>query len=180
VSTPTVPVWDRAVRVLHWALVGAVALAPLTLVVWVGAHQGAGYAALAIVALRALWGAVGSSYARLRQFVRAPRATLRYALAVVHGREPRYLGHNPLGGWMIVALMTCIAGLALTGWLYTTDAFWGDELVERVHRALAWTLLGLVVLHVGGVLFTSLRQHENLVRAMLDGRKRAPSEDDIA
>jgi len=180
VNTPTVRVWDRTVRVLHWALVGAVALAALTLVVWVGAHQGAGYAALAIVALRVLWGGVGSRYARLRQFVRAPRATLRYALAVARGREPRYLGHNPLGGWMIVALMCCISGLALTGWLYTTDAFWGDELVERVHRALAWTLLGLVVLHVGGVLITSLRQHENLVRAMLDGRKRAPSEDDIA
>jgi cytochrome b len=180
VSTPTVLVWDRAVRVLHWALVGAVALAALGTVVLVRAHQGAGYAALAIVALRLLWGGVGGRYARWRQFVRAPRVTLRYALAVANGHEPRYLGHNPLGGWMMVALMACIIGLALTGWLYTTDAFWGDEIVERVHRALAWTLLGLVVLHVGGVLFTSLRQRENLVRSMLDGRKRAPSRDDIA
>ncbi len=81
---------------------------------------------------------------------------------------------------MIAALLACVAGLALTGWLYTTDAWWGDAIVERVHRALAWALLGLVVAHVAGVIFTSLRQRENLVRAMLDGRKRAASRGDIA
>ena len=177
---PTIRVWDRAVRVLHWALVGSVALAAISTVALFGAHRPAGYVALAVVALRLLWGGIGSRYARLAQFVRAPGATLRYARALAQHREPRYLGHNPLGGWMVVALMGCIAGLALTGWLYTTDAFWGDETVERVHRALAWALLGLVVAHVGGVLFTSLRQRENLVVAMLDGRKRAPAEHDIA
>ena len=76
--------------------------------------------------------------------------------------------------------MACVAGLALTGWLYTTDAFWGDETVEAVHLALAWGLLGLVVVHVAGVIFTSLRHRENLVASMVHGDKRAPEGDDIA
>ena len=85
-----------------------------------------------------------------------------------------------LGGWMVLALMLCVIGLGVSGWLYTTDAFWGDESVEQVHRALAWALLGLVAVHVAGVLFTGWRHRENLVASMLDGDKRAPEGDDIA
>jgi cytochrome b len=179
-SPPTLRVWDRAVRALHWALVASVALAALSTVVLFGAHQPAGYAALAIVVLRGVWGVFGGRYARLRQFVCGPRATLRYALAAARRREPRFLGHNPLGGWMVVALMLCVGALALTGWLYTTDAFWGDETVEQVHRALAWALLGLVVAHIAGVVYASVRHRENLVASMLNGRKRAPQSNDIA
>src|SRR5580765_810933 len=163
---PTVRVWDRAVRALHWTLVGAVALSALGLIALFGVHRPAGYVALAVVLVRAGWGAVGGRYARFAQFVRGPRAALRYARAVAARREPRFIGHNPLGGWMVVALMSCVVALAASGWLYTTDAFWGDETVETIHRALAWTLLGLVVAHVAGVLFTSLRHRENLVAAM--------------
>jgi cytochrome b len=178
--TPPLRVWDRAVRALHWVLVGAVALSALGLVALFGVHQPAGYVALAAVGLRLVWGVVGTRYARFAQFVRGPRAAWRYARAVAANREPRHLGHNPLGAWMVVALMACVAGLALTGWLYTTDALWGDATVEGVHRALAWTLLGLVVAHVAGVIFTGLRHRENLVASMLHGDKRAPEGDDIA
>lgn len=173
-------VWDRAVRLLHWTLVASVALSALGLVVLFGVHQPAGYVALAAVLARSAWGAVGSRYARFAQFVRGPRAALRYARTVAVGREPRFIGHNPLGGWMVVALMLCVIGLALTGWLYTTDAFFGDETVETVHRGLAWALLGFVVAHVAGVLFTSFRHRENLVAAMFSGIKRVPARDDIA
>ncbi len=177
---PRVCVWDRAVRVLHWTLVVSVALSALGLVALFGVHQPAGYVAFAVVLVRAAWGAIGSRHARFAQFVRGPRASLHYALAVAQNREPRFVGHNPLGGWMVVALMLCVAALALTGWLCTTDAFWGDATVEALHRTLAWALLGLVAAHVAGVLFTSLRHHENLVAAMFSGRKRAPMGDDIA
>jgi len=176
----TLRVWDRAVRALHGVLVGAVALSALGLVALFGVHQPAGYVALAAVVLRIGWGVTGTHYARFAQFMRGPRTAWRYARAVAAHREPRYLGHNPLGAWMVIALMACVAGLALTGWLYTTDAFWGDETVERIHLALAWTLLGLVVVHVAGVLFTSRRHRENLVASMLHGDKRAPEGDDIA
>lgn len=179
-SVPTVRVWDRAVRVLHWTLVASTGLSAIGLVALFGVHQPAGYVALAAVLLRVVWGVLGSRHARFAQFVRGPRTALRYARAVVVRREPRFVGHNPLGGWMVVALLGCVAGLALTGWLYTTDAFFGDETVESIHRGLAWTLLGLVVAHVAGVIFTSLRHRENLVAAMFSGAKRAPAQDDIA
>jgi cytochrome b len=177
---PTVPVWDLAVRGLHWTLVGAVALSALGTVAWFGMHQPAGYVALAAVLARVAWAGAGGRHARAGRLVRGPRATLRYACAVAARRAPRHLGHNPLGGWMAVALMLCVAGLAFTGWLYTSDAFWGDETVERLHRALAWMLLALVLAHVAGAILTGRRHHENLVASMLTGRKRAPSGDDIA
>jgi cytochrome b len=69
--------------------------------------------------------------------------------------------------------------LRLTGWLYTTDVLWGDEMIEEVHRALAWALLALVVLHVAGVIFTSLRHRENPIASMFNGIKRAPRDTDI-
>src|SRR5262249_52739458 len=137
--------------------------------------------ALGAVLVRLAWGLAGPSrLARFGQFLRGPRATWAYARALFEGREPRYIGHNPLGAWMIVALLACVAGLALTGWLYTTDRFWGDETVETVHVALAWLLLVLAGLHVTGVVVTSLRHRENLVRAMLDGSKPAAREGDVA
>jgi cytochrome b len=175
-----VKVWDRPVRLLHWTLVGSVAVAALTLLRFSDAHQPAGYVALAAVALRLLWSGFGSRHARLTSFLRSPRITLAYARSLLQGRESRYIGHNPLGGWMIVALMLTVAGLALTGWLYTTDAFWGDETVENWHVALAWTLLALVTLHVSGVVFTSLRHRENLAKAMFSGTKRDAAADDVS
>jgi cytochrome b len=78
---------------------------------------------------------------------------------------------------MVLALLTSVAGLALTGWLYTTDSFWGDAAVELTHLTLAWGLLALVVLHVAGVLFTSRRQRDNLIAAMFNGCKPARNGD---
>ena len=174
-----VRVWDRVVRVLHWSLAGSVGMAGASLIDALclqPLHQPAGYAALGIVLLRVVWGGVGRGHARFAQFVRGPRVTARYARLVFARREPRTLGHNPLGAWMIVALLLCVIALAISGWLYTTDWFWGSEAVEDVHRQLAWSLLALVALHIGGVIYTSWRHRENLVKAMFDGRKRAGDE----
>jgi cytochrome b/biopolymer transport protein ExbD len=173
----TVRVWDPLVRLSHWGLVAAVAVSWLGTSALAGAHQPAGNLALAIVGLRVLWGALGSEYARFSQFVRGPRTTWAYLVALRQRREPRHIGHNPLGAWMILALVARVAGLALTGWLYTTDRFWGDASVELVHRVLAWWLLLLVALHVAGVLFTGRHQRESLVRAMFSGLKRRPADD---
>lgn len=175
-----IDVWDRPVRLLHWLLAAAVLLAWLTTLVAFGAHQPAGWVALAAVVLRIVWGATGGRYARFTQFVRSPRTTFAYLRALLRRREVRYIGHNPLGGWMVLLLMLCVAGLALTGWLYTTDQFWGDERVEQLHLALAWGLLGLVALHVAGVAYTSWRHRENLVHAMLSGSKNAAAKGDVA
>ncbi|XAH23655.1 cytochrome b/b6 domain-containing protein [Xylophilus sp. GW821-FHT01B05] len=166
-------VWDRPVRLLHWSLAASVAAAWLIGEEQLPWHEAAGYTALAVVAARLLWGACGSRSARFTSFMRAPAATWRYALQVWRGTEPRYLGHNPLGGWMVLALLGCVAAASVTGWLYTTDMFWGMAWLELLHRGLAWGVLVLVALHIAGVLFTSLRHRENLVAAMLSGRKRS-------
>ena len=172
-------VWDPLVRVFHWSLVLTVLLAWLTRHGGGAWHEWLGYAVLALVALRLVWGFTGPPYARFGQFMRRPSATLGYASSVIAGREPRYLGHNPLGGWMIVALLTAVTAAGLTGWLYTTDEFWGVEWMEGLHEACAITVLALAGVHVAGVLFSSWRHRENLVAAMLSGRKRAPDKDDV-
>lgn len=167
-------------RWLHWSLVGVMPLAW-----WTGsstslAHELLGYAAAAIVVARCGWSRFGSHHARFRSFVRGPVPTLGYARAVVSGRAPRYLGHNPLGAWMVLALLANTAAIVLTGWLYTTDWLWGYGWLAMLHNGLAWLWLGLVVLHVGGVLLTSWQHRENLIGAMWSGRKRRPGPDDVA
>lgn len=175
-------VWDASVRTLHWALVAAVSLA------WASTlglglfslHEPAGYLASFIVFARLVWGFAGSPYARFSQFVRGPIQARRYASLLVRKQEPRYIGHNPLGGWMVLALLVVILATGFTGWLYTTDEFWGMAWLDQLHQFLAWTLLGLIALHLAGVVFTSVRHGENLVRAMVTGKKAPPQGDDVA
>jgi len=183
-EAPEVRVWDPLLRACHWTLAAAVLLA------WGAAeahgklanqiHQWAGYAALAAVALRLAWGWRGPRYARFAQFVAPAAQTLAYAKQVAAHREPRHLGHNPLGAWMIVALLAGAALAAGSGWLFVTDRFWGEKWLAETHEVLAHGLLLLAGLHLAGVVFTSLRQKENLARAMLTGRKRAPGPGDVA
>jgi cytochrome b len=92
--------------------------------------------------------------------------------------EPRHIGHNPLGAYMIVALIVMVILVSVTGWLLTTDNYWGVKWAEELHEGLSNALLSLVALHIAGVLFSSRRQRENLAAAMLHGRKRAPAQGD--
>lgn len=177
--TGSIRVWDPLVRTAHWTLVAAVAVAWATGDGWQALHESAGYGAAGVVALRVLWGfagrgLAGSAHARFSDFVRSPGAVVGYLRDVLRGRERRYLGHNPAGGAMILALIGTVLALGLTGWLATTDRFWGAEWLEEAHEALANLLPLLIALHVAGVLFGSIRDGENLIRAMVTGRKRAP------
>ncbi|MFB9980983.1 cytochrome b/b6 domain-containing protein [Mesorhizobium kowhaii] len=176
----SVRVWSPYVRLFHWSLVLCVAVAWFSSGEIMKVHELAGYSAGVLIASRLIAGLAGSGYTRFRQFVRGPRAVGLYMADVAQGRERRHLGHNPAGGAMVLALLACVAGIALTGWMQTTDAWWGVTWVEDTHKILGNGILVLVGLHVGGVLLASLRHHENLVRAMLTGRKRAPSSEDVA
>ncbi|WP_336080607.1 cytochrome b/b6 domain-containing protein [Thalassospira sp. CH_XMU1448-2] len=176
----SVKVWDPFIRLFHWGLAASFVIAWITADEWDTLHHWAGYAAGSLIALRLVWGLVGTRYARFTQFIKSPAATIGYLRDIMRGREQRYLGHNPAGAAMIVALMLAMAGCAFTGWLSTTNAFWGADWLEEIHEFLANGLLILVLLHVGGVLLASLRHHENLVRSMVNGRKRRPVSDDIA
>ncbi|MBE0529568.1 MAG: cytochrome b/b6 domain-containing protein [Rhodospirillales bacterium] len=176
----TVKVWDPVIRLFHWSLAVSFAVAWLTADEWDNLHEWAGYAVAALIGFRLVWGLIGPRYARFSQFVRSPGDVAAYVGATLKGKEPRYLGHNPAGSLMILGLILAIAGTAATGWMSTLDAFWGAEWVEETHEALANLMLFMVVAHVAGVIFASMRHKENLVRSMISGHKRAPESTDVA
>ncbi|WP_226858622.1 cytochrome b/b6 domain-containing protein [Diaphorobacter aerolatus] len=119
-----VRVWDWLVRLLHWGLVVCIALSWWSRHDLGPLHERTGYVVIGILVARVVWGFVGSRYARFAQFVKASGPTIAYARAVIARKAPRHIGHNPLGGWMVVALLACLGLLTFTGWLYTTDMFW--------------------------------------------------------
>jgi cytochrome b len=178
----TVKVWDLFIRVFHWSLVASFTVAflssegrDLRLL-----HYWAGYSAAALVFLRLMWGLGGTHYARFSQFVRGPQTSLGYVKDVLTGREARYLGHNPAGGAMVVLLLISLIGVSLTGHLMTTDTFWGSEQMEEAHEILANGMIGIIAIHIAGVAFESIHHRENLVKAMLTGRKREAAPGDVA
>jgi cytochrome b len=167
-----VEVWDPLVRVFHWSLATLFMVAYATGDEVERVHIAAGYAIAGLIALRVVWGFVGPRHARFSNFVRSPRAVLAYLRDVALLRAPRYLGHNPAGGAMIIALLVMLAGTSITGYMMTTDAFWGAKWVEEVHEAFANLTVGLIVFHVLGVLISSFEHRENLVKSMITGQKR--------
>jgi len=173
-AAPMHPVWSIGTRLLHWTLAISMIASFVTHEGGGRVHEWTGYVALAAAVLRVALGFGASGMWRFSSFVRGARATAAYARAVWQRREPHYLGHNPLGGWMVVALLADALAVGATGWLYVTDRFWGVAWLEELHGALGHVLIPLLMLHVGGVVFTSIRQRENLAAAMVHGRKRAP------
>ncbi|WNB73915.1 cytochrome b/b6 domain-containing protein [Methylomonas koyamae] len=111
----SVAVWDIFVRVFHWSLVAAFAVAYATSEEENSWHIYAGYTVLGLISLRLVWGFVGGRYARFGQFVRSPAAVFRYVSQLRQGTAPRYLGHNPLGGWMVLALLATLFVVTISG-----------------------------------------------------------------
>ncbi len=172
-------VWDPFVRAFHWALALSFAVAWFSSEDMERLHEAAGYVAGALVAARIVWGFVGPPYARFSQFVRSPATVLGYLKAIADGSEPRFIGHNPAGGAMIIVLLVAMAAATATGWLLTTDAFWGSTAAQHVHSIVAHGVALLVLAHLAGVALASIRHRENLVRAMVAGVKRAPRPGDV-
>jgi cytochrome b len=176
-SAPPLRVWSLAQRLLHWTLATSVIAAFATHEGGGKWHEWTGYMALSCAALRlvigfARWSWAGS-YARFDTFIKGPTATWVYARALLAGNELRTLGHNPLGACMVVTLLVTTVAASLTGWLFTTDRFWGLEWLAQLHSFLGHAFIPLVALHLGGVALTSWRHKENLVQSMLTGDKRA-------
>ena len=178
-SRAKIRVWDPLVRVSHWVVAFA-CLANLSLLRHADEpHEWVGYAALVAVSLRILWGLVAPGHANFRAFVPSPGAFFAYGKQLLRAREPRYVGHNPAGAGMMIVLMLLVVICGVSGWMMGLDAFWGDSRLEAVHVWSANAILALVVLHIAGALVESIRHRENLVLAMIDGRKRPPGPGDI-
>jgi cytochrome b len=189
-SRPSIRVWDLPVRVFHWLLVVLVALA------WVSGeaegsgfvvHQLAGYGVLVAIVFRVLWGFMGSRHARFSDFLRPWRVVWDYAKRLAALSPPRSLGHNPLGGWMILLLLGTLAVLVVTGLFAGEEGLGGPlrgtvspsmaEGLAEVHEGLTVFLLVLIGIHVAGVGADSLLTRDNLVWAMLTGRKEVSAEE---
>lgn len=168
----TVPVWDPLVRVFHWGLAAAFAVAWLTGEELERLHEATGYVIIVLLGVRIVWGFVGSAHARFADFVYRPSRVVGYLADTARLRAKRYLGHNPAGGAMVVALLLVLAGTAGSGLAMTTDAFHDAHWVEEVHELMANGAILLVGLHLAGVAISSFEHRENLVRAMVTGRKR--------
>lgn len=200
--TSTVRVWDPLIRTGHWVLVVGFATAYLTEGDPSWLHSFAGYAITVTVGLRIVWGFIGPRRARFTDFVTSPARVLRYLRDLVSGRAERHVGHSPAGGAMTVALLialmlTALSGMAtlaveegkgplagivtaqnLPGWAIE-DAWGGhdeedsSEVFEELHELAANATVLLIFMHIAGVAWASRAHSENLVRAMITGRKRA-------
>ena len=173
-ATPpaAIKVWDPLVRAFHWSLATLFLAAYATGEDAGQLHIAAGYAIAALIALRVAWGFVGPRHARFSNFIRSPQEVLAYLRDMAMFRAPRFLGHNPAGGAMIVALLVMLSGTGITGYMMTTGSFWGAEWVEEIHETFANLTVGLVMFHVFGVVLSSFAHEENLVKSMITGRKR--------
>ena len=183
-------VWDPAVRIFHWSLVAAFFAAYLIEDDFLSLHVWAGYIVSGLVLFRILWGFIGTQHARFSDFVRPPYDVIAYLKDELAGRARRYIGHNPAGGAMVVALLvfltvTVVTGLVMYGAGECAGPFavrlcsapqWLAEASEEVHEFFANFTLFLVVLHVAGVLWSGCLHHENLVAAMWHGRKQTEDE----
>lgn len=181
-ETGTIKVWDPLVRIFHWSLVFSFTLAYLA-EDWEDVHVIAGYVVALLVGFRLLWGVIGTRRARFTQFVKSPKVVLDYLKQMIRFKVPHYIGHNPAAAAMIVCLlisliMTSVSGMViiagegqgpLTGTLFASI---NHDLAEDVHELFANFTVFLVVLHVAGVLLSSLLEKESLIRAMITGRKK--------
>ena len=174
-GTQTIRVWDPVIRLFHWTLVAAFVIAWMTGDEVQRLHEAAGYIIVGLVAARIVWGIVGTSHARFSDFVYRPSAVFRHLADALRFRSKRYLGHNPAGGAMIIALLVMLSLICASGYAMTTDAFWGIAWVKDVHETAVNLTLVLIGLHLVGVGTASLEHRENLVRAMITGRKRGSS-----
>jgi cytochrome b len=186
-SVGDVVVWDPLVRLFHWSLVASFAVAYLSGEgEWLSLHAWFGYIIGGLILFRLLWGMVGPRHARFTDFVYTPATTLAYSRDLLRGQARRYLGHNPLGGAMTVALLVMLVLVTITGLLLygATEAagpladlmlntsHWAAEALEEIHEFFSNLTVLLIALHIGGVLVSSLVHRENLVRSMISGRKR--------
>ena len=165
------PVWDRFVRVFHWSLVGCVLLNYFVLEEGEWQHQWVGYVACALVSARLVWGFVGSRHARFADFFPTPERVKRHVAALRAHRPDPHAGHNPLGALMMLWLLALVLSLGFSGWLQGTDAYFGEEWLQNLHRYLGNALIGSAGLHATAALVMGRWERTRLVKAMVTGVK---------
>jgi len=170
-ATRKILVWDAPVRLFHWLMVASFAGAWLTAESerWRMVHVTLGYTMAGLVAFRILWGLVGTRHARFSNFVRGPAKVADYVRGILRGRPEHYTGHNPAGALAIVALLGLTIAITASGWATFNEI--GGKWLEEGHEIAANVMLALVGAHIAGALISSWLHRENLIGAMISGRK---------
>lgn len=167
--------WDPWIRLFHWSLVFIVLYNHF----WNDSgddwHEWLGYFACVLVGWRIIWGFFGSIPARFSDLKKQwppRREFFKHLVRFFRGRERRYINHPPIAQIGFASMIFCILALAFTGWMMSWDRYFGEDWVEEVHGAFSTALIALAAVHVLGVLWESFMQRENLVSAMIHGKKR--------
>lgn len=172
-----VKVWDPLVRLLHWSLVLCFSANAILTDPEGKPHQIVGYMILGLLALRILWGFVGTEYARFASFPPSPGAAIGQARDMIRWKRRAHAGHSPLGALMIYNLIATLAVIILSGWMMTTNRWFGMEWVEELHEiAVSWAELS-VLAHIAAVFIESARLRINLPKAMVTGYKQLNDQD---
>jgi cytochrome b len=179
-----VRVWDLPTRLFHWSLVGC--MAGLVATGYTGGaamywHARLGYAVLALLLFRLVWGFIGGRWSRFASFVYSPANVLAY----LRGKSdaPRRAGHNPLGAFSVFAMLAVLFVQVGTGLVSDDEISFTGPLNQFVtaaqglsatwyHKELGqWAIVGLVLMHVAAVMYYLVRKKDNLIKPMLDGDK---------
>ena len=180
-----IPVWDLPTRLFHWALVALVAICFVTAKIGGNAmqyHEWSGVAILVLLIFRLIWGFVGSQPSRFSDFIKRPAEVWQYAKGLVKGNAVPYLGHNPLGGWSVLAMLLVVmlqAGLGLfanddiitEGPLFLWVSKAASDRLTRIHRVNQYVIMGLTAIHILAVAYHFFIERENLLKPMITGAK---------
>lgn len=184
-QTSTVRVWDFPIRLFHWLLVGLLAFSW-----WSGEqhemewHRFSGYAILALLIFRIYWGFFGGRTARFAQFLRGPRATVQYARSLIQGPYTSAPGHNPIGGWSVMLMLSTLIAMVVAG-LFSVDvdglesgpladyvSFDAGRVASGIHEIIFKMVLTVTAIHVLAIAFYYMRLRHNLIAPMIHGRRR--------
>ena len=204
-----IPVWDIAVRLFHWSLVALFIVGYITGEVETALHSNLGYAILALISFRVIWGFIGTPYARFSQFIYSPTTTIAYLRSLMQSKPKHYTGHNPAGGWMVLMLLFMLFTISFTGIKLqqiedqehanktVNSAFFiqsavadddehdehdeykehhgyenpDEEFWEEIHESAVNLMRLFILLHIIGVVVSGRLHGENLVKAMITGKK---------
>jgi len=191
-------VWDVLIRIFHWSLVLGFSIAYLTGEEGSNLHIYSGYVVLGLITFRVLWGFIGTRYARFSNFVCSPKAVKQYLKDLAINKPKHSVGHNPAGGWMVIAMLSVLFVVTVSGLkVYAIEEGLGplagappvvtiisaaqadddsedeeaESYWEEIHEVSSNLMLLLVFLHIGGVIISSRLHNEHLVRAMVTGKK---------
>jgi cytochrome b len=169
-------VWDLPTRWFHWLLALSFAGAWITgdSERYRDIHVMLGFTLLGLIAFRLVWGFVGTRYARFADFVPSPASVVRYLKSLISRQPEHYLGHNPAGAVAIFLLLALGIASGVSGWMTYNEL--GGEWLEEAHEFFSNAMLAVVVIHIAGVVASSLLHRENLARAMVTGYKQGEAD----